>query len=332
MKTPPLDQFIIGDAPAIQKLRALIAKAARRSLPVLIQGESGVGKELVAQALHGLSGRTGEIVSFNVCAIAETMFESELFGHAKGAFTGATADTPGFLRQADRGTVFLDEISGLQMSLQVKLLRAIETGTFRPVGGREDRHSDFRLVAATNQELASLVRTNRFRADLMHRLRGCVLTVPPLRDRLQDIPALARHFLRLTAVEDGDPTEFTPEALRILQCHDWEGNVRELKHVVAHAVMLGTGRLIDVGAIVGALEREGLPAESAEPSRPVAGAGVDCAMRRHLLSILERVGGDTAEAALVCGRSRASIYRDMKRLAIPLPSRGARTREAAEEH
>src|SRR3954470_19051267 len=187
---------IVGDSSAIQQLRALIATVAPTRLPVLVEGPTGSGKELVAAALHQASGRRGRLVAFNVCAIGDALFEDALFGHVRGAFTGAANDSAGFLREADAGTVFLDEISGLPWALQAKLLRAVETGEFRPVGAARDARSDFRVVAATNEHLDDLVECGRFRADLKHRIGGVVISVPTLAERVDDIPDLTRYFAR----------------------------------------------------------------------------------------------------------------------------------------
>lgn len=229
---------IVGSSPPIRQVRDLIALAAPTTLPVLIQGPTGAGKELVAAALHAMSGRRGRLVAFNVCAIGDAMFEDALFGHVRGAFTGAVADSQGLLREADHGTVFLDEISGLNASLQVKLLRALEHGQFRPVGARSDCRSEFRVIAATNEEIGDLVDAGRFRADLAHRLGGIVIRVPALADRRTDIPCLVEHFLRPAhcAVTVSDAA-----LLRLVE-HPWPGNVRELRQVVEWAAVLASQR------------------------------------------------------------------------------------------
>jgi DNA-binding NtrC family response regulator len=169
------DALLIGEAPAVRRLRRTVERIAPSRLPVLIEGPTGSGKELVAELLHQRSGRRGELVAFNVCAIGETMFEDALFGHVRGAYTGASGDAPGFLREAHGGTVFLDEIGGLPPLLQPKLLRALETGVFRPIGSARDSTSDFRLVSATNDGIESLVAAGRVRADIAHRLSGFVV-------------------------------------------------------------------------------------------------------------------------------------------------------------
>ena len=179
----------------MRELRALIARVAPLRMPVLIEGATGTGKELAAALLHRDSGRSGGLVAFNVCALGESMFEDALFGHVKGAYTGALGESLGFLREANGGTAFFDEISGLPLPLQAKLLRAIETGVFRPIGASRDAMSEFRTVAATNEQLRELVAAGRFREDLMHRLSGITVRMPTLAERVDDIPELVRHFL-----------------------------------------------------------------------------------------------------------------------------------------
>src|SRR6185436_15443756 len=187
---------LLGESPVMCRVRALIAMVAPTRLPVLVHGATGTGKEIVAAAIHAESGRRGAFVAFNVCAIGDSMFEDALFGHVRGAYTGAVQDAQGFLREANSGTAFFDEISGLALPLQAKLLRAIELGVFRPIGARHDATSDFRVVAATNEHIHDLVANGRFRADLAHRLGGVVIDLPPLAERVEDIGLLARHFVR----------------------------------------------------------------------------------------------------------------------------------------
>lgn len=319
MIMPNYDEMI-GDSPVMRSLRSLIARVAPLDLPVLIQGPTGAGKELVARALHAQSGRPGRFVPINVCAIPDTMFESALFGHVRGAFTGATADAPGYLAEADRGTLMLDEISGLPLALQAKLLRAIETGEFRPIGGRADRCSRFRTVAATNEPLDDLVTASRFRSDLAHRLSGIVIHVPPLRDRLEDIPALVHHFIRRCTCGRGD-ARLTSGAIRMLQDYDWPGNVRELRHVVERAVAFSGKSVVERGDVEAALRPAGALHSSVRSIQP--GDPFDTPARRRLLSVLEECGWDTARAASRLGIHRATIYRRMSRLGIITPRAAA---------
>lgn len=302
---------IIGDSAAIRELRAAISRVAPLRLPVLIQGPTGSGKELVANALHALSGRRGRFVPLNVCALPESMFEAALFGHVRGAFTGALADSPGYLTEADRGTLFLDEISGLPLPLQAKLLRAVETGEFRPVGARADRSSDLRVLAASNERIEGLVAGGSFRADLAHRLSGVVLTVPALRERAEDIPTLVRHF----ASEDGQGNiAFTAGAVRLLQTQDWPGNVRELRHVIERAIAFSGGTTIQRGDMLAVIGHRSAAGFDATRGNYLS------TERERLLDVLEAFAWDTASAAAQLDVHRATLYRWMQRLDIARPS------------
>jgi DNA-binding NtrC family response regulator len=297
---------IIGDTPAVRELRAVITQIAPFKLPVLVQGPTGSGKELVAQALHAASARAGAFVAFNVCAISESMFEDALFGHVQGAFTGATGDTSGYLTEADGGTLFLDEISGLPLPAQAKLLRAIETREFRPVGARTDRRSDFRVIAATNEDLRTLAGQGRFRSDLLFRLSGIIIQVPPLAERLDDVPALAHHFAR-EVTPNGGPVEVSSAALRDLQSYDWPGNVRELRQVIECAIALAGSAVLGRGELSAALKRVGRHPLNVQPGD---------AARQWLADVLEQHGWDTERAARHLGVHRATVYRRMQQLGL----------------
>jgi DNA-binding NtrC family response regulator len=299
--------LLIGDSVAMRGVRALIRRVAPASLPVLIQGPTGSGKELVARALHLASGRQGGFVALNVCAIADSMFEDTLFGHVRGAFTGASGDSLGYLMEADRGTVFLDEISGLPLFAQAKLLRAIETKEFRPIGSRSDRRSDFRLVSASNEYLGEAVAGGTFREDLMFRLRGVVIEVPPLAARIEDIPMLARHFASRTVRGDEGPLSVSDEAAGALMCRDWPGNVRELKALIECAAALAHTGVIDASDVARAAElgvRERLTLASVRN-------GIAA---RHLLEVLEDTEWDVDATAAILGVHRATVYRRIGRL------------------
>jgi len=308
-----LARLIIGDSPEIERLRQLILKVAPSRLPVLVEGPTGAGKELVADALHRLSGRSGAYVAFNVCAIPDTMFEDALFGHAKGAFTGATADSAGYLAEANGGTVFLDEIGGLPIGMQSKLLRAIETQQFRPVGGRLDRRSEFRVVAASNESLTSMVREHRFRSDLLHRIGGVVLRVPPLSERAGDVTMLATYFAERSAHQLARHVSFTPSALEALRIYEWPGNVRELRSVVEALLVFSDGPQICARDIEVALSER----------RIHGGGAADFAHRARLLDLLEHFDGDTALVASALGVGRATVYRRMQRLGVAPPKRAS---------
>lgn len=298
-----IDELILGESLAIRRLRALVARVAPSSLPVLIEGPTGAGKELVAQALHLTSGRTGKFVPFNVCALADGMFEDALFGHTRGAFTGALSDRAGYLQEAHRGTVFLDEIGGLGMAGQSKLLRAIETGVYRPVGGRADRHDEFRLVAATNISIVQLVAAGRFRADLSYRLAGLSIVVPALHERREDIPILARAFLERT-----DPRgmcRLSEQAIGALIAHDWPGNVRELRHTVERAAILSATPVVGRDTVISAIGRP----DSHAPAQREFG-------ERRLIAELEAAGWNIEVVAAALGVHRATVYRRMRRMGL----------------
>ncbi len=317
MSTSPVVS-LIGDSPRMRDTRALLGRIARSREPVLVQGPTGSGKELVAQALHAMSGRDGRMVAFNVCAIPDTMFEDTLFGHVRGAFTGAATDSPGLLAEANGGTAFFDEIGGLPLALQVKLLRAIETGVFRPVGAKADRRSDFRIVAATNEPLSSLLEGGRFRSDLAFRLRTFCVELPPLRQRAEDIPALVEHFEQTLWSPGVLRQRFTSCAMRALQGYDWPGNVRELRSVVVAAMTLVDSSVIDGPAIVGLLHERGAP---------LSDAGRADHQRRQLLDLLNSVEWNTTAAAHRLGVDRATVYRRMEAYGIPTLARATRSRE-----
>jgi DNA-binding NtrC family response regulator len=291
---------LIGDSEPMRRLRSLIAIAAPSRLSVLIEGETGSGKELVAAAIHAQSRRTGRFVAFNVCAIGDAMFEDALFGHVRGAFTGAIGDASGLLREADGGTAFFDEVSGLAPALQAKLLRAIETREFRPVGAARDVRSDFRVVAATNESLERLVARGGFRPDLAHRLGAVRIRVPSLSERREDIPALVRHFLNAAGRSE---VAASPGALKMLQSWRWTGNVRELRHLVEWAGVVADGHL-DEGTLETAIALRG------EPGRvePVAFGEAEA-----LFEALRRHGGDKELAARDLGIHLATLYRRLKR-------------------
>jgi len=301
-----LAALLIGRSQAIERVRSLIRKVGPSTLPVLIQGPTGSGKELVAQALHLASGRTGSFVAFNVCSIAETIFEDTLFGHVRGAFTGAVGDTDGYLKESDRGTLFLDEISGLPLAAQVKLLRAIESKEFRPIGARKDHRSDFRLISATNDRLDHVVREGRFRSDLLYRLRGIVIELPPLSARLEDVPLLARFFARGQLNQHGAETQLSEGAIDALLQHDWPGNVRELRAVVQCAIALSECASVSRAECLRAASLSG-------DTRQLVKRRADLVAQR-LLEVLEQTGWDVDATAILLGVHRATVYRRLGRL------------------
>jgi DNA-binding NtrC family response regulator len=315
---------LLGDSPTMQRLRELIAAVADTQVTVLITGESGVGKELVAHAVHQASGRRQErFVAVDCCTLQETLFESELFGHERGAFTGADRRKPGLIEAAAGGTLFLDEIGDIGPALQAKLLRVIETGRFRRVGATADLRADARIVAATNRDLQRMVQQGQFRADLYYRLSAFVIEVPALRERREDIGLLVQHFVQRSAPRAGAGSVFSEPALQLLRRYDWPGNVRELRNVVERAVLLARP-----GTVV---EPRHLPALHGDSAGASSGGAADAAIlfqgeptledieRRYLAMLLQRYGGNRRRVAEVLGVSERTAYRMLERFEANSP-------------
>ncbi|HET6201384.1 MAG TPA: sigma-54 dependent transcriptional regulator [Planctomycetota bacterium] len=304
---PPL---LVGASRPFADLLHLVDSVAATDARVLILGESGTGKELVAHAIHARSRRARyPFVRVNCAAIPSTLFESELFGHRRGAFTGATEDRGGRLEEAHGGTLALDEVGTLPLEAQAKLLRAIETGEYQPVGDSRARRADVRAIAITNEDLARRVREGTFREDLYFRLNVFPLHVPPLRDRKEDIPPLAEHFLRRFASREGrPPRRLHPSALEVLSRHDWPGNVRELRNALERAAILETGEEISAGGLAAILEGGLLRPPGAEPATPAAAPETlrirdrtDALERTLITQALARTTGRKREAAALLG-------------------------------
>jgi DNA-binding NtrC family response regulator len=298
---PPLPGMI-GEHPLMKQVYRLVRRVAPTDFSVLIVGETGTGKELVARALHSLSGRRGKFVAFNVAAIPETMVEDALFGHVKGAYTGAVSDSPGYLLEADGGTAFFDEVGAVSLSVQAKLLRAIEDRQFRPVGGQTDRRSDFRLVAATNSDLRVLAAQGRFRADLLERLHGAAVVLPPLRERMADVIALAECF---AGRGDGPSRSLAPEAVEALLTYHWPGNVRELAMTIRRAALLVSDGVIDRAAVEAALTHSAQADNRSEPSV----IEMLKALRSH---------GTAVAAARSLGIARSTLYERLRKAGVRL--------------
>jgi two-component system response regulator HydG len=306
-------RHLIGKSQVMLQLYDLLERVSATSSPVLIFGESGTGKELAARALHFGSPRgRAPFVAVNCAAISETLLESELFGHQRGAFTGAVEAKKGLFVEADGGTLFLDEVGDMPAGLQAKLLRALETGTVRPVGGGAERKVDVRIVAATNRDLARAVADKSFREDLYYRLHVIPVHLPPLRARRDDIPLLVEHFLARLAEREPDAPrrELTAEAMRRLLELPWPGNVRELKNTIERLCLLARGRRIDlkdVAAVVPEPLPEAVTALASEivPLRAV--------QRRYVEWVLSQTGGNKVRAAQLLGIDASTIYRMLAR-------------------
>jgi two-component system, NtrC family, response regulator HydG len=299
----PLSEELVGASAAIKALRQTIARAAASNATVLIRGETGVGKELVALALHRQSPRCkGPLVVANCGAIVKNLFESELFGHCKGAFTNAVTDHHGLFQQADDGTLFLDEIGDMPLEEQIKLLRAIEGKVFRPVGATRDVRADVRVIAATNKDLEAEVKDGNFREDLYYRLRVVYIQVPPLRGHADDIPALVEHFLRLFAGPQGRPKTVSAQAMRRLQEYSWPGNVRQLRAALENAVIMGDGDTIHP-------ENFSLPDSMDEKSACLKLADVEA---RAIARALETTAGNITRAAKLLGIARDTLHSKIK--------------------
>ena len=300
-----------GRTAAMLTVYKQIAHAADTTAPVLILGESGTGKELVARAIHTNSRRRDRpFVSVNCGAVAESLLESELFGHVRGSFTGAVADAKGFFEQGDSGTVFLDELGDTSLAMQVKLLRVLEEGEIRPVGSPRVRNVDVRVIAATHVDLERAVADERFRRDLYYRLSVIVIRVPPLRERRDDIALLTAHFLQRASRRAGRTVTLSPAALAAIVAHDWLGNVRELENTIERMVVFARGSMLDVEDLpFAARHRVGETLQRAFVDLP----SLDEVQRRYLVYVLEAVGGNRTRAAAVLGIDRRTLYRMAER-------------------
>jgi DNA-binding NtrC family response regulator len=330
----------VYQSPAMAGLLALAETAARSDSTVILTGESGTGKDVLARFIHARSGRSDSpMICVNCAALPESLFESEFFGHERGAFTGATTTKRGLIEAADGSTLFLDEVGEMPAQTQVKLLRFLEEGTFRRVGATRDRAADVRIIAATNRNLAEDVTAGRFRADLFYRLNVISLHLPPLRQRPEDIPVLADYFLALFRERFSRPSlDLSDEARRRLTAYSWPGNVRELRNALERAAALATADSIEADQIlphVGAspagaqptttgrpphpdssspdtASPSGPPAASASDGQPSAPATLEELERRHILAVLEQTAGNRERAAALLGISARTLYRKLR--------------------
>jgi DNA-binding NtrC family response regulator len=306
---------MVGDSAAMRELASVVCRLAPFATSVLVTGETGTGKELVARALHALGPRAARpFVAVNCSAIVDTLFESELFGHVRGAFTGATEHRAGLIERAHGGVLLLDEVGELLPGMQAKLLRVLETGEVMRVGASDPRRFDVQVIAATNRDLAGEVRRGRFRADLYYRLHVASVPVPPLRDRREDIPRLAEWFAARFADRCGRAVAaFDPAALDALRAHDWPGNVRELRNLVERVVMMAGTSRIDGPGIAQAVAGHA----ASSPTRGARRVGRIADLEREAIAqALDDTRGNKKEAARRLGISRRALYRRLDKLGL----------------
>ncbi|MFA5043748.1 MAG: sigma-54 dependent transcriptional regulator [Kiritimatiellia bacterium] len=309
-------EAIIGRTPVMEELYKVIRQVAPSRATVLIQGESGTGKELVANAIHGLSPRArGPFIAVHCAALPPTLLESELFGHEKGAFTGAVERRRGRFELAEGGTLFLDEISEIEPATQVKLLRVLEERKFERVGGQETLDADIRLITATNRDLRQLAQAGKFRQDLFFRLNVVTITAPPLRERVNDIPLLARRFMGEFARENNKPIDdITAEALNALMAYAWPGNVRELRNAIERMIVMARGVKLSVHDLPGIIREQtpGAPGVDIKTN-----ASLRDANRQMIVAALETAGGNRTRAARQLGISRRTLHRKLNEFGLP---------------
>lgn len=297
-------RVLIGQSARTRQLLRLIEKLGPAQWPVLLMGETGTGKEVVARRLHAARG-AGPFVTIDCSAMVGPLMESELFGHAKGAFTGAQANKLGLVEAAHGGTAFFDEIGELPLDLQAKLLRLLQEKEYRPVGSVSARKADFRVVAATNRDLLELVKERSFREDLYYRLAMVQFRVPPLRERMEDFPLLLHHFLQTYAAQYAKPgLTIHPRAERALRRHTWPGNIRELQNVLGYACMMAQHSAVDLADFP-----EWWIASLSGRSAPTAPRALQSLEYQHIQQVLKECGGNRTRAAKVLGIGRATLYR-----------------------
>lgn len=319
---------LIGKSPLMIEVYKTVGRAAISESSVVILGESGTGKERIARMIHENSRRKdGNFIPVNCAALTESLLESELFGHVKGAFTGATFQKRGLFEEAGGGTLFLDEVGDMPPSLQVKLLRTLQDGEIKPVGSHEVKRVDVRIIAATHKDIDALVKNGQFRDDLYYRLRVISITVPPLRDRSGDIPELVNHFvLKHARKSEKNISNVSEEAMRCLMAYSWPGNIRELEHAIERAIALASTSILFPEDFPPEISQkpDGTPSIplTAEPEHQTA-KSLDDIEKQHIVSVLREVGFNKADAARVLGIGRVTLYRKAKRYGIALDSKQA---------
>ncbi len=303
---------LIGESPAMLEVKELVARIADTDASVMIQGESGTGKELVAMAIHfNSSRRDKKIVPVDCAALGEGVIQSELFGHAKGAFTGAISAHPGLIRHADEGTLFLDEIGEMDLTLQARLLRTLQQRLVRPVGSNQEYKVDVRVISATNRQLTKEIAAGHFREDLYYRLNTVLINLPPLRRRQEDIPILIDYFIKQNSRQHKPVTGIDSDALACLCAYAWPGNVRELANVIFRAVVLSRDDMIHPDVLPG--EIINLIADEAPVSAPVIGDTMDDYERHAIINALEKGVNNRRRAAEILGIGEATLYRKLKK-------------------
>jgi DNA-binding NtrC family response regulator len=324
------ERRLVGSSDPMEKLAATARKAAESKSTVLLLGESGTGKEVLARAIHAWSPRTSRpFIAVNCVALSAELLESELFGHEKGAFTGAHQQKPGKFELANRGTIFLDEVGDIREALQTKLLRVLQEHEFERVGGTRPIRVDIRVIAATNRDLEQAVAAGRFREDLYYRLNVVTLRIPPLRERPEDIPDLAHHFLRLYCAETGKTIRgISDEAIAVLQAHSWPGNVRELENAIERAVVLGSGTEVTPSDLMLSNPRSS-PVPLAENGEAPGSFHdrIETFKRELIRRTLEKTRGNQTRAAELLGLQRTYLARLIKNLGLRTPG-SAETEEA----
>ena len=312
----------LGGTPAMKRVIEVVSKVAPTTSTVLLLGESGTGKELLANAIHRLSGRSDmPFVAINCAALPEQLLESEMFGHVKGAFTGAASDKHGLLEEADGGTILLDEIGDMSLVTQAKLLRVLQNGEIRPVGATTTKRVDVRVLAATHRDLVAAAREGKFREDLYFRLNVVQVRIPPLRERMDALPRLVKHFLAESNAQFGkDVADFDEEAAILLRNYQYPGNVRELESIVAHAVIMSDGQIVCARDLPDQV-REGFSPRLALPNYVADSIPSINEMEAQLIrTALDRLDGNQTEVARKLGISRSTLWRKMKEHGITVPA------------